>query len=88
MVVAFRTDDMGQPTLDIENVLSQGLTPSFPSFLISCLVLARRLQILAHLLPVDHIPKVLNIFRAAILIKKVVGMLPDIDTKNWLKAFH
>jgi hypothetical protein len=78
MVVAFRTDDMGQPTLDIENVLSQGLTPSFPSFLISCLFLARLLQILAYLLPVDYVPEVFDIIRPPILVEQVIGMFPNI----------
>src|SRR5271170_2120998 len=45
-------------------------------------------EIFFYLRPVDRVPPGLEIFGPAVLIFQVVGMLPDIHTKESLAAVH
>lgn len=40
------------------------------------------LETLAHILPVDNVPDSLDIIWPHILVLKIVGMLPDVNTKK------
>jgi hypothetical protein len=41
---------------------------------------------LPSLIPGDDVPNGLQIVGPAILVKEIVGVLPDIDSENWLKT--
>ena len=45
-------------------------------------------QILRHKIPVDQIPPCRDVIRPAILIFQIIGVLPDVQTKNRLLALH
>lgn len=40
------------------------------------------LETLADVLPVDNVPYGLDVVRSHVLVLKVVGMLPNVDTKK------
>lgn len=40
------------------------------------------LETLADVLPVDNVPDGLDVVRSHVLVLKVVGMLPNVDTKK------
>lgn len=48
--------------------------------------LASILEPLCHVLPVDNIPDGLDVVRADILVLKVVGVFPYINTQKWNKT--
>ena len=48
----------------------------------------RRLEVLAHGVPVDHVPPGREIVRAPVLVEQIVGVLPDVDTEDRGLALH
>src|SRR6478609_445326 len=49
---------------------------------------AGRLEPLRHLVPVHHIPPRPDVIRATVLILQVVRVLPDVEAKQSVLAFH
>ncbi len=39
-----------------------------------------------HFVPIDYIEKGINVIRSAVLIKEIIGMLPNIKPKDRLFA--
>lgn len=48
----------------------------------------RRLEVLAHHVPINDLPPGREIVRAPVLVEQVVGVLPDVDAENRGLAFH
>ncbi len=43
---------------------------------------------LRDVIPVDDVEERLDVIRATVLIVQVVRVLPNIETEDWLNAFH
>ena len=59
-----------------------------PGYLLTGSVAAALGVACGYRIPVDHVPPGIEVFRSAVLVLEIVGMLPDIVSHDRVQAIH